>query len=249
MNTFPQPGQQNFQQFAGQAPVQGAPPPQQQQFAPAPQQFGPPQGAQPQQFAPAPQQGFAQPMAAPAQNYGPGPAAAQPLAAPGVAFGPGAFDSVGLQGHQDPTPNEGDYILEVNDTVLKTQNGRTHVTTLTVIEANQATQQAPTLVGSVVGCPQKLDGSQWSFKYGTGAILAMTMAMTGFTDEVQFKTQIPAWSPLLNAMCDNKQQLPGNPWPANPLKGRRARCAVRFCGKYTKSGNKPIMNFNWSVLA
>src|SRR4051812_27909478 len=115
MNTFPQPGQQNFQQFAGQAPAQAVPP-QQQQFASAPQQFGPPAGAQPQQFAPGPQQ-FQQPMSAPAQNYGPGPQQAQPLAAPGAAFGPGAFDSVGLQGHQDPTPNEGDYILEITDTV------------------------------------------------------------------------------------------------------------------------------------
>jgi hypothetical protein len=235
MNTFPQPSQASFQQFAGQAPAQGAPPPQQQQFAPAPQQFGPPQGAQPQQFAPAQQQ---------PQQYAPAPQ--QPLAAPGAAFGPGAFDAVGLQGHQDPTPNEGDYILEINDTVLKTQNGRTHVTTLTVID--NAGNPSATPVGAVVGCPQKLDGSQWAFKYGTGAILAMTMAMTGFSDEATFKTAIPAWSPLMNAMCDNKQQLPGNPWLANPLKGRRARCAVRFSGKYTKTGNKPIMNFGWSAL-
>jgi hypothetical protein len=238
MNSFPQPGQQNFQQFAGQGQAPQAAPPQQQQ------QFIPPQGAQPQQFAQPPMQ--QPPMQQQQYAQQPMQQQAQPLAAPGVAFGPGAFDSVGLQGHQDPTPNEGDYILEIADTVLKTQNGRTHVTTLTVIDNAGNPNASP--IGAVVGCPQKLDGSQWSFKYGTGAILAMTMAVAGFSDEALFKTHVPAWSPLLNAMCDNRQQLPGNPWGPNPLKGKRARCAVRFSGKYTKTGNKPIMNFNWSVL-
>lgn len=222
MNTFPQPGQAAFNQFAGQGAA-----PQPQQFAAAPQQFGAPPGA----------------------------AAPQPLLAPGAAFGPGAFDGTTLVGHQDPTPTEGDYVFEIVETLLKTLNGRTHITKLRVLDAQptqqfspQLGQQPPSAVGSDVSAPQKLDGSQWSFKYGTAAIMAMTLAMTGFTDEAAFKAAIPNWSPLMNALCDSKQKLAGNDWPPNPLAGRRARCAVRFSGAFTKKDNKPIMRFNWSVL-
>lgn len=224
MNTFPQPGQQNFQQFAGGAPqpqtFPNQPPTQAQ--APQPQTFPTQQGGFPQ----------VNPLAQTQQPAG-------------AAFGPGAFDQTTVTASQHPSAGPGSYEYEIVQTELKTYQGRTHVTDLKVIQSTNPSFPP----GMVVSVVKPLDGNKWAFMYGASDVLQMTIAACGFKSETEFKTAVPAWSPLMNAMCDPKQQLAGNPWGPNPLAGRHVFAVVTASGAVIKRGRSagaPIMTTVWS---
>lgn len=219
-NNFPQP--QTFAAFAGNG--QAAQPMQQPQTQPQTQPLQQPQP-------------LAQPQGNPLQQQ-----------AQGAQFGPGAFDGTTVNGKQNPTPGPGDYSFVIESTELKTFQGRTHVTDLTIVTSTNPAFPP----GMVVSCVKALDGSVWAFKYGSGDVLAMAIAATGFRDEAAFKTGIPLWSPLLNAMCDAAQQQAGNPWGPNPLKARPIKARVVDSGAVIKRGRnagKPIMNWLWEPAA
>lgn len=245
--------------------------PQQPGYPQQPPNYGPPGPAYP---APPPQ-GYGPPAAPPPQNYGPPPApmtygapapAAQPpgygaqqpapaapQAAPGgfpaasQGFGPGAFSGATVVDTQDPPPGPGDYTFKLVSSSLKTLRSKTFVARLEIVHSSNPSFPP----GMIVAFVQSLD-SEDSKKYGMSAILCMVMSAFGFADqqETAFKTGCPSWAQMLDAMCDAKQQMQGNPWPANPMGGRYLRANVADGGAVTKpkgrnAGGKPIMRFNW----
>lgn len=217
--------------------------------APPPVTYGAPQPA-----APPPGYGGAPPAQPPGYGY---PGQLAPAAAPGGfpagpasvgGFGPGAFSGATVVDGQDPSPGPGDYVFKVISTQLKTERSRTFIGRLEIV--NSSNPAFPP--GVICGFVQSLDGAD-SFKFGMSAILCMVLTAHGYqvAHEAHFKSACPTWAQLLDAMCDSKQQLPNNPWPANPLAGKFVRANVTDSGAVTKAkgknpGGKPIMRFAFS---
>ena len=206
----------NFQQFAAGIPPQAVP--QTPTFGQPPAPQGPPPGfgqPPPMQQQPAPVAGGWSPQSA--------PVAAPPAGAP--VFGAGAFAGAKLSADRYPNPVlDRDYILLIGDSWFqKGFKGYGWKVDFTV-------QACSTPDGSPQGFKTGLYqhwtmGDQVQNDKCIGKLLALCMCAFGFKDEAAYKTAVPHWAQILEAMQSKDQAV--NQVGPNPLAGKYVRAHCR----------------------
>lgn len=224
--------------------------------APAPAFYGAPQA----QAAPQPAYGVPQ-----AYGYGQAPAAVYGPPASG-GYGQAADMSGGFDigaaianatggGDKDPQPGPGSYVFEIQQTIVTThplKGTRTFKASLKILaSSNPAFPQGSEVV--------YIEGLQ----YGGTRIGDFLSVAAGYPSRLAFdqhmmqqgKDPKREMAILGNAAGNPEVQQQGNPFPANPLKGRRiAALVTHVVGTYgansPKRGQQKEFNkFDWSLAA